>query len=63
MRAGDVIVAMDGQPVVRMVDVAGRLQSIAVGTPVKIELIRQGVRTEATATTADRPTTASLAAN
>jgi len=61
IRAGDVIVSMQDEPVDRMIDIPMQLGDTAIGDVVRIGVVRQGVRVDLAVTTADRPSTSRVA--
>ena len=54
-RGGDLIVAVDGRPVVDMADVSRAVSSHAVGQDVAMTVLRDGRRITLKMTLADRP--------
>jgi serine protease Do len=55
LKAGDVIVALDGKPVTSMDDLILAVRQSAVGDTVKLTLYRAGARTDLTMTVGDKP--------
>ncbi len=55
LRAGDVIVDVDGNPVTTMAGLVVRLRSHRVGDRVKVSYLRDGARHAATVTLMERP--------
>jgi putative serine protease PepD len=55
LRTGDVIVAVDGQPVRSMAELRARLYVLAAGAPATVEVVRHGTRTSVTIRLAPSP--------
>ena len=56
LEAGDIVVAIDGEDVTSMADLAGRIQQRSPGEDVEVAVIREGEELTVTVTLAERPT-------